>query len=91
MATTDPREAGAITDEHLAEVTEATVMDLVQGANFLVHCPDCEAEWAMAVAPMFLAGLMNAYGRAVDDRFRKLAWDIPLVRCGDCVFLHGGE
>jgi hypothetical protein len=80
-------DATAVTEEHLAEVTEETVMDLVEGANFIVECPECEAEWAMAVEPMALAALSNEYGnRAVENRFRKIARDIPAVTCGTCLF-----
>lgn len=77
----------AVTEEHLAAVTEQTVMDLMEGANFIVECPKCECEWAMAVAPITLAALSNEYGdRAIDRRFRKLERDIPAVVCGTCLF-----
>ena len=77
----------AITEEHLAAVTEETVLDLAQGANFIVECPECEAEWAMAVDPMGLAALSNEYGdRAIKNRFHKLERDIPAVLCGTCLF-----
>ena len=76
-----------ITEEHLAAVTEQTVMDLVEGANFIVECPECEREWAMAVDPMILAAVHNTYGpRAADRRFREIGRDIPEVLCGTCLF-----
>ena len=85
-------DATAVTEEHLAEVTEETVMDLVEGANFIVECPECEAEWAMAVDPMTLAALSNEYGdRAIDRRFRQLGRDIPAVVCGTCLFRGAGR
>ena len=80
-------DATAVTEGHLAEVTEETVMDLMEGANFLVECPECGAEWAMAVEPMAFAALSNEYGgRAINRRLRKLERDIPAVVCGTCLF-----
>ena len=81
------KQGAAITEEHLAAVTEETVMDLVEGATFIVECPECECEWAMAVDPMTLAALSNEYGNlAIDRRFRKIESDIPEVLCGTCLF-----
>ena len=83
----DIRDAAAVTGDHLAVVTEETIMDLVEGANFVVDCPECGAEWAMSVGPMTLAGLTNMYGSpAIDARFRRLARDVPAVVCGVCIF-----
>ena len=74
-------------DQHLAAVVEGTIMELAQGANFLVECPTCGFQWAMAVHPMQYAALRNAYGgRAVESRFERLAHDVPAVQCGGCVF-----
>ena len=85
--TPDLRDTVAVTEEHLADVTEETVAHLVEGANFLVECPECEREWVLAVEPMALAALSNEYGnRAVEGRFRALALSLPAVTCGVCVF-----
>ena len=74
-------------DQHLADMVEGTIMELAQGANFLVECPICESQWAMAVGPMQYAALRNEYGaRAVESRFERLAHDMPAVQCGGCVF-----
>lgn len=74
-------------DQHLADVVEETIMELAQGANFVVECPTCGCQWAMAVDPMQYAALRNEYGgRAVETRFERLAHDVPAVQCGGCVF-----
>ena len=75
-------------DQHLADMVEGAIMELAEGANFLVECPTCESQWAMAVGPMQYAALRNTYGgRAVESRFERLAHDVPAVQCGGCVFL----
>lgn len=82
----DPDE-GSARESHLSEVTEETVMDLVEGANFIVACPTCESEWAMSVDPFLYAGLSNSFGRAaVEGRFAALERDMPEVMCGSCLF-----
>ena len=74
-------------EKHLAQVTEATIMELAEGANFIVICPGCEAEWALAVSPLAGSALANTYGdAAIESRFRKLEADRPLARCGTCIF-----
>ena len=79
-------------EQHLAGVTEQTVMDLMQGANYIVECPKCEREWAMAVDPFSLAGLNNTYGRAATERrFDRLEFDRPQVECGTCLFRGEGD
>lgn len=73
--------------DHLSAITEQTVMDLMQGANFIVVCPTCEAEWAMGISPFVLAAARNTYGSAaVDNRFTRLELSLPEVRCGTCTF-----
>ena len=73
--------------DRLAAITEQNVMDLMQGANFIVVCPQCEVEWAMGVSPFTLAAARNTYGStAVDNRFARLEADPPEVRCGTCTF-----
>ena len=73
--------------DRLAAITEQTVMDLMQGANFVVVCPQCEGEWAMGVSPFTLAAALNTYGRAaVDNRFARLEFNQPEARCGTCTF-----
>lgn len=73
--------------DHLAAITEQTVMDLAEGANFIVVCPQCEGEWAMGVSPFVLAAARNTYGSAaVDNRFARLEFSPPEARCGTCTF-----
>jgi len=83
----DPRDADAITEEHLEDVTNETIQGLVEGANFVVECPECEGQWVLAVDPIYLCALSNTYGdAAIESRFRKIARDIPLLTCGACIF-----
>lgn len=73
----DPRDADAITEEHLEDVTNETIQGLVEGANFVVECPECEGQWVLAVDPIYLCALSNTYGdAAIESRFRKIARDI---------------
>ena len=72
-------------EDHLAKVTDETVADLVEGANFIVACPVCDREWAMGVDPFVYAAVSNTYGPdAVERRFERLRRDIPEVSCGAC-------
>lgn len=72
-------------EDHLAKVTDETVADLVEGANFIVACPVCDREWAMGVNPFVYAAVSNTYGSsAVERRFERLRRDIPEVSCGAC-------
>lgn len=84
----DPRDADAITEEHLADVAQGTIQNLVEGANFIVECPECETQWALAIEPITLSALSNAYGdRVIEERFRKLAREVPALVCGTCLFV----
>lgn len=84
-------EDGTMIDNEYADyrdaVTEETVTDLVEGANFIVVCPACDAEWVMGVNPLAYAALSNTYGPdALERRFERLRRDIPPVVCGTCLF-----
>lgn len=82
----DPRDAAAVTEEHLAAVTSQTIQALVEGASVLVECPECEAEWAVGIGPLTLAALALAQGRsALAASFRKLDCEVPLLTCGLCI------
>ena len=50
--------------DRLAAITEQTFMDLVQGANFIVVCPQCEVEWAMGDLPEVRCGTCTFRGDA---------------------------
>ena len=73
--------------DRLAAITEETIMELLEGANFIVICPQCKVEWAMGVNPFSCAAAHNTYGpKALEARFRRLEADPPEVRCGTCLF-----
>ncbi|MBK9156701.1 MAG: hypothetical protein IPM11_00985 [Micropruina sp.] len=74
MTDLDPRDAAAVTEEHLAAVTSQTIQAPRRGrASVPVECPECEAEWADGIGPLTFAALALAQGRsALAASFRKL-------------------